>query len=91
MDLVVFKKDSKEWDFIWQWLEEHPINEGLEEPKVALNEGEAWQHMGCFRNENKVICEFRHRNHPVTNNLYTTSVSMNEFDENSIEKTIKIK
>jgi hypothetical protein len=90
MEIIIFKKDSAEWEFIWQWLENHPINEGLEDPRVALNEGEAWQHMGCFTNKDRIICEFRHRNHPATNGLYPTSFTMGDVDEASIEKRIKI-
>lgn len=90
MELVIIEKDTPEWDFIWSWLENHPINAGLEEPRTALNEGEAWQYMGSFRNKDKVVSEFRHRNHPETQSVYRASVSHDTFNPDSIAKEIKI-
>lgn len=91
MDIIFFKRDTAEWDFIWQWLEDHPINEGLEDPKSAINDGEAWQYMGTFRHDDSVVSEFRHRKHPATNSLYVASVSLINYNEDSIEKIVKIK
>lgn len=86
MDLIVFKKDSAEWGFIWQWLEEHPINEGLEEPRVALHEGEAWQYMSSYSHDNKILHEVRHRNHPKTNKLEVLVFNGSDnFNEDQIE------
>ena len=92
MELVIVQKDSPEWEYMWNWLENHPVNQGLEEPRVALHEGEAWQYMGSFKNKDKVVHEFRHRNHPVTSNRYTASVSgSDDFTNEQIEDTLKIK
>ena len=68
MEIIIIKRESPEWETMWNWLANHPINSGLEEPSVAVNDqnGEAWQYMGSFRQGNRVISEFRHRMHPVT-------------------------
>lgn len=92
MELVLIKQDSPEWEYMWGWLASHPVNQGLDEPQVAENEGEAWQYMGSYKNKNAVIHEFRHRNHPVTGGLYKASVGASEnFTEDQIEKSAKIK
>jgi len=92
MELILIKQDSPEWEYMWNFLANHPVNEGLEEPKVALNEDEAWQYMGSFKHEDKVIHEFRHRYHPVTMNRYNLKFNASkEFTNEQIEKTIKIK
>lgn len=92
MEFILIKQDSPEWERMWGFLENHPINENIEEPRVALNEGEAWQYMGSFKQDNKVIHEFRHRSHPVTNNVYkVTFYASDEFTTEQIEKTLKVK
>ena len=67
MKLILILPNSPEWDYMWNWLENHPINASLSEPTTALNENEAWQYMGSFKQGERVIHEFRHRNHPLTN------------------------
>ena len=91
MEMVVFKKGSPDWDFIWNWLSEHPINEGLEEPHVAFNNGEVWQYMSSYRNGNTIVSEYRHRNHIKTNDVYRVSVQHELISEDSIEFSKKIK
>lgn len=70
MKLVLIKQDSAEWNYMWDLVRNHPINESIEEPTIALNNGEAWQYMGSYRQDDKVIHTFRHRNHPKTNRRY---------------------
>jgi len=90
MNLILIKPNSPEWDFMWKWLEDHPINKGIEEPTTALNEGEAWQYMGSWQQDNSAIHSFRHRNHPVTNSLQNVSVHASELlTPDQIEKTFK--
>lgn len=92
MELIIVQKDSPEWEYMWSWLENHPVNKDIEEPRVALHEGEAWQYMGSFKNKDKVVHEFRHRKHPVTNNRYTASVSgSDDFTNEQIEDSLRIK
>ena len=89
MEFLLLKKDTPEWNYIWDWLASHPINEGLEEPSVVLNNGEAWQYLGSYRNDNTVITEFRHRNHPVTNRIEILSLK-HEINSDAIEKKFRV-
>lgn len=92
MELVFVKQDSTEWNYIWDFVANHPINEGLEEPRLALNNGEAWQYMGSFKQNDKLIHEFRHRQHPLTNDRYYIRFNGSEnFSDDQIDKTTKIK
>ncbi len=91
MEIVFVRRDTAEWLYMWLWLELHSINEGLEEPLVALHEGEVWQYMCSYKNDNKIVHEFRHRNHPKTNAPYTASLSASDtFNDDQMEKSVKI-
>ena len=90
MNLILIKANSPEWDFMWKWLEEHPISKDIIEPSVALNEGEAWQYMGSWQQGDRAIHSFRHRNHPVTKSIQTVSVQASkDLTQDQIEKTFK--
>jgi hypothetical protein len=91
MDMILLKKDSTEWNAMWEKLENHPINEGLTEPRIADNDGEQWQYMGSYRQGDKLIHDFRHRNHPKTLDVYKVTFNGNQVDAEQIEKTIRIK
>lgn len=92
MELLFIKQDQSEWDYIWLWLELHPINQGLDDPRSANNNGIVWEYMGSYHNNNKVIHEFVHKNHPKTNKSYVATLEASEtFNDNQIEKRIKIK
>ncbi len=89
MKLILLKPTSPEWEYMWNWVASHPINEGIEDPSTSLNEGEAWQYMGSYWNgSDKLISEFRHRNHPRTNNVQKLSIEHPEFNKESFEKII---
>jgi hypothetical protein len=90
MELILITPNTEEWEFIWTWLENHPINDGVEDPSTALHDGEAWQYMGSFKQKDKVISEFRHRNHPKINGLSKLSVEHPSFNEESISKKFKL-
>jgi hypothetical protein len=90
MDMIIVKENSSAYNFIWGWLANHPLNKPLEEPMVALNDGEAWQYMGTFRQGNKGVTEFRHRSHPEDNERKYLKVSHDVLDED-IEKVVPIK
>lgn len=64
MELVLIKIGSLEWSYMWEWLGNHPINEGLDKPSVAYHYGEVWEYMGSFKQKDKLIHSFRHRSHP---------------------------
>jgi hypothetical protein len=86
MEFVLIKRDSPEWDFIWEWLKAHPINEGLEQPDVVQNEDEAWQYTGSFMNGKKAVHSFRHRCFPKTGNVVNLSLNASDsFTDDQIE------
>mgnify|MGYP006935501896 CR=1 FL=1 len=92
MDIVIVERETAEWIDMWGRLEAHPINEGIENPRLALNAGELWQYMGSYRQGDKVIHSFRHRSHPRDNqrkdiNFYASD----KFTSEQISKVIKVK
>jgi hypothetical protein len=91
MDIILLKQDSAEWNTMWETLANHPINEGLSEPRVAYNDGEQWQYMGSYRQGDKLIHDFRHRNHPKTQDVYKVTFNGNPVEAEQINKTIKVK
>ena len=91
MEMLLLKVESKPWEEMWEWLSNHPINEGVDNPSLATNMDESWQYMGSFRNNDVVISEFRHRNHPRTNNVYKLSYQhINPISSDSILKSTKL-
>jgi hypothetical protein len=92
MDIVIVEQGSPEWDDMWNKLNDHPLNEGLEQPKTAVNNGEAWQYMSTYRQGDKCLHEFRHRCHPRTNKIekivFTAS---DKFTDDQINKVIKVR
>jgi hypothetical protein len=91
MEFVIIEIGSPEWEYLWNWLINHPLNEGLEQPDIALNEGEAWQYTGSYKQGDKVIHTMRHRLHPVTQKLEQISLyASNEFESSQIKKSFKI-
>lgn len=94
MEMLIIKRDSPEWNWMWSQLASHPLNEGIEESTVALNtlNGEAWQYLGSFKNNNEVIHEFRHRSHPLDNERHYYKFRASEtFSEDDIEKELPVK
>jgi hypothetical protein len=92
MDIILIQIDSEEWIDMWEKLEKHPINEGIENPRLALNSGELWQYMGSFRQGDKVLHEFRHREHPRTNKVERiVFYASDKFNSEQISKVIKVK
>ena len=89
MKYVLIKTDSKEWDEIWEWLKNHPINKDIDNPTLALNENEVWQYMGTYLHDNNAVSNFRHRIHPITNNIQCISYK-HFLNEKSIDKEFKI-
>jgi len=88
MELVLIEPQSPEWDYMWNWLSQHPINENLSEPSIATNEGESWQYMGTFKQGDKYIHTLRHRNHPVTQNVMELNLNASAMltDEQIVRK-----
>jgi len=77
MEMILIKVDSNEWNYMWEWLASHPLNDGLKDPSIAINElnNEVWKYMGSFRQGDKVVHEFKHHSHPLTGEEYTLKVS----------------
>jgi len=91
MKLILLKPNSPEWDFAWNWVASHPLNEGQEDPSTALNEGEAWQYMGSFKQGDRVIHTFRHRNHPTTSTRQTLNLNASEaLTQEQINKIFRL-
>ena len=84
MKMIIIKQDTKDWNFMWDWLTKHPLNKDNENPTQCNNNGEVWQYMGSYQSDLKVISEFRHRNHPMTNRVERVSVKHIDFDIKSI-------
>jgi len=92
MELVLIKQNSIEWDYMWDWVANHPINEKVEVASVALNEGQVWEYMGSFKQGEKMIHSFSHRCHPRHNHPVALHVAASEtFDNDQIEKELKMK
>lgn len=89
--MIIVKRESPEWDYMWEWVSQHPINEGLEDSSTALNEGEAWQYMGSFKQGDKVIHEFRHRFHPKTQQREYLKLFGNVLGPEDIDKSVPVK
>ncbi len=91
MELALIDPKSKEWEYMWEWLEKHPINKGLDNPSLALNEGEAWQYLGSYKQKERVVHSFRHRLHPITKGIKNLSVSASkELTPEQISKTFRL-
>jgi hypothetical protein len=92
MDLVLIKEGTDEWNAMWERLAQHPINEGLDDPKIAFNQGESWQYMLSSRQGDKVIHSYRHRQHPKDNQRKNVSFyASDKFTDEQIDKVIKVK
>lgn len=68
MEFILLKIQSEAWNEMWDWLASHPINSGLELPDLAYNpeSNSGWQYIGSYKHKDRVISEFAHYNHPVT-------------------------
>lgn len=94
MELIILNIGSPEWEYAWDWVASHPLNETLENPSVAENPetNQTWQYVGTFMQKGKAIHEFRHRHHPLTNRREYLYLNASEnFNEDQIAKKIKIK
>ena len=53
MELILLKPDSPEWNYAWDWVYAHPINEGLTQPELN-----SWQYRGSLRNGDRILHQF---------------------------------
>ena len=92
MEFIIIKQDSPEYKFMWNWLSVHPLNNKLDEPPVAYHNNEAWQYMGSFRQDKKVLHTFRHRHHPLTSDRVNLTVNASEnFNDADIEEIKEVR
>lgn len=92
MEMILIKRDSQEWERMWDNLAMHPINEGYEAPSLVVNEDEGWQYIGSFRHGKQVVHEFRHKNHPrFGRKEYIKFPASDTLTDQDIEKVIPIK
>lgn len=88
--MLILKLDSKEWDYMLTYLNEHPINEGR--PFPTPNDEIKWKYMGTYRHNGKVLHDFLHKNHPMINEEKKLVFSASkELRDEDIEKIIPIK
>ena len=91
MELILITPESSEWEYIWNWLENHPINKDLPDPSEALNNNHKWEYYGSLRQDKDVIHLLRHNHHPVTNNVLELKLKASgELDLTQIKKTIRL-
>jgi hypothetical protein len=92
MEFILINQDSPEWNHIWGYLETHPLNEGLAEPKSAENQGYSWEYIGSYKQGDRIIHELKHFCHPSTQGPVKTSLAASsEFTDEQIAKTFRIK
>jgi hypothetical protein len=75
--MVIVKRDSEEWDRMWQELGSLPILGG---DSVSIHPAifEKWRYMGTVDGTHS----FRHRCHPITSTrMYHHIDAVEEFDE----------
>jgi hypothetical protein len=90
MNLILVKQNSPEWEYMWNWLANHPLNQQLENPSLALNEGEAWQYMGSYKQIDATIHTFRHKNHPSVGYKTLNVAASESFTQDQIETSYKL-
>lgn len=66
MDVLFIKREQPEWNYMWNLMAKHRLNEGLEEPTVAHFNYEGWQYMDTSVYDGQLAHCFRHRCHPKT-------------------------
>ena len=91
MKFILVKINSPEWEYMWNWVEAHPINAGLEDPKEALHNDEAWEYVGTYSDDLRAVHTFRHKLHPITNKIENLSLSASStFNVEDIETERKL-
>ena len=80
MELVLIKKDSAEWNWMWDTITSHPINQTLSPEIISL-----WQYKGSLRLRNRILHQFALNDKDV---VIEASKTINDED---IDKIINIK
>lgn len=91
MDLVLVEIGSPEWDYIWDYVDKHPMNEGIKQASLILTDGQGWEYMGTYMQGDKAVHSVRHKNHPVLNTLKTLTFHASEsFNKEQITKKFRL-
>lgn len=92
MDFIVIDTQSTEWNYMWDWLSNHPLNSDLMDPKEADNNGIKWEYIGSYMQGARIIHELAHQKHPKTQAILKVSVEASkDFKSEHIAKKHKIK
>lgn len=87
-----------EYDYMWNKIASHPVNEGLAEPTTAEHSVtyDAWEYMETLLTNRRffglvggnAIHKFRHRNHPKTNTAIHLKVPASKSFSKALEKIV---
>lgn len=80
MELVLIKKDSPEWNWMWDTITSHPINQELSADMINL-----WQYKGSLRLRNRILHQFSLNDKSIVLGASKT------FNDEDIDKVINIK
>jgi hypothetical protein len=90
IEFVLIKKDSLEWNHIWSYVEQAPINQGIENPSVAWNNDTGWMYMGSMTDGKSIIHRVIHTCHPYNNGSFELSFNGTDNFKNDIYKKFRI-
>ena len=90
MEFCLLQVGCPEMEYLWSYLDNHPLNEGIEQPSVALNGNEVWQYVGSYKQGDVIIHAMRHLHHPRYNRTEYVSVRASTgFTSDQIAKSFK--
>lgn len=91
--MISIKPESSEWERMWNWVADHPINKGLSEPSVAMSkDNKTWRYVDSFRNKNETVHQFIHENHPITNKAESIClISREVISDDEIQRSVQVK
>ena len=85
---IFIQPETYEWAFMWEWLDAHPLNEGIAIPSLAQNGDDVWKYMGTYKMGPDAIHSFRHMNHPKTKEVSSLSLRASDnFIKNETNST----
>jgi hypothetical protein len=85
---VEIQRNSATWRAAWDGLAKEIVGlgwgDGTDLAQTFIDE--SWQSMGAYRKDGKLVCEFRHRMHPVTECREYVDVVIDEALSRSAEE-----
>jgi hypothetical protein len=75
-----FQRNSPAWHAAWSGLAQEIVRRGWGDGTDLVQTfiDESWQSMGAYRKDGQLVCEFRHRTHPVTERREYVDVVIDE-------------